>query len=243
MIPKKVVLEPVAHVYHHVETGERYPSVTTFLGRFEKHFDADGVAAAIVRQREDRKNPKYAGKTKADILQMWQDENDAANEFGTMVHGVIEKYLVARTFYFPKDETEIKILEGWKKLNVDLGQEYYPEQVLYHEGFKLAGMSDLVIDIDDELFDIADWKTNKKFNYFSEYKQKMLYPVEHLEDCQHSVYSLQLSIYAYFYECLTSKKCRQLYVGYFNREDYSFSRIPLLYLKESVIKMLETIKD
>ena len=46
---------------------------------------------------------------------------------------------------------------------------------------------------------IFDWKTNKKMNYRSKYQNMMLDPISHLEECEFSTYSLQLSLYNIYY--------------------------------------------
>ena len=37
-------LEPIAHKYHHRETGKIYKSVTTTLTSIEPHFDSEAVS-------------------------------------------------------------------------------------------------------------------------------------------------------------------------------------------------------
>jgi hypothetical protein len=81
--------------------------------------------------------------------------------------------------------------------------------------------------------------TNKEFNYFSKYGKTLLPPFTHLQDCQFVVYTLQLSTYAYMYEMETGKKCRQIWIGYFDKKTCTFSKINLMYMRHEAEKLLK----
>lgn len=237
-----VYLEPIEHIYIHRDTGKKFTSVTKILSSIEPHFEGDRIATSISKQSDNnpKKNPKYIGMTKEQILDYWQELNDTANEYGTNVHETIENYLFNNKFYFPKTELEIKIIAGYESLKVDEGVEIYPERIMFAEEYELAGTADLLIDIDAEFFDIGDWKTNKEFNFFNNFGHKtLLKPFDHMQDCQYSIYSMQLSTYALMYEMETGKKCRQIWIGYWDKENETFQRIPVMYLKSEAKKLLE----
>lgn len=239
-----VYLEPIEHVYIHRETGKRYTSVTRVISMIEEEFDTESVATAISLQADDdpKKNPTYIGMTKDRIVSYWQEINDAANEYGTRVHEIVEKYLVAKKWYFPEDEFEKKVIAAYEALNIDEGKFMWPERILFSEEYELAGTTDALIDIDDVFFDVGDWKTNKEFNYFSKYGKMLLKPFDHLQDCQFVVYTIQLSTYALMYEMETGKKCRQIWIGYFDKETCTFSKINLMYMKHEAEKLLKLHK-
>lgn len=239
----KVFLEPIEHVYIHEDTGEVFTSVTKVLHSFVPEFQTDKVAAAIAKQAESRRKPKYKGLNKEQILEMWKKENDDANEYGTKVHNIVETYLLNKFFYFPDDPFEKKIIQAFVDLNIDLGQEYYPERVMFAEEYALAGTSDLVIDIDEQYFDIGDYKTNKEFNYFSKYGNFLLPPFHYLSDCQYTIYSLQLSIYALMYEMETGKKCRRLYLMYHDKQTLEFQYIPVIYMKPEAKMIMDIHRE
>lgn len=235
-----VYLEPIEHVYIHRKTGVKYKSVTTALAKIEPHFDTEAVAEAIVNQADDVKKEKYIGMNKIQILDHWQQINDEANEYGTRVHELIETYLLSNKFYIPKDDFERRVLDAYEELGVDEGVMVWPERIMFSAEHKLAGTADLKIDINDEWFDIGDWKTNKEFNYFNQYGFKtLLKPFEHLQDCQYSIYSLQLSTYALMCEMETGMKCRQIWIGYWDKKAETFSKIPVMYLKQEAKKLLD----
>ncbi len=234
-----VYLEPIEHVYIHRETGERFTSVTKVISSIEEEFESENIALAISRQSNNQKKDDYIGMTKDQILEYWQQLNDDANVYGTRVHELVEAYLFAGKYPIAKDDFEWDVINAYDELGVDEGKCVYPERIMYSPEYKLAGTADLCIDIDDDWFDIGDWKTNKAFNFFSPYGKTLLKPFDHLQDCQYSVYSLQLSTYALMYEMETGKKCRQIWIGFWDKITRKFSRIPVIYLKNEAKKLLE----
>lgn len=240
-----VFLEPIEHKYHHRETGKIYKSVTTTLTSIEPHFDAEAVSLAITRQPDNAKQERYIGLSQQEILDFWQQLNDEANVYGTKVHDIVERYLLANKWYFPSEdeegEFEQKVIEGYENLKIDEGIAVWPERILFSEEYELAGMSDLIIDIDETFFDVWDWKTNREFNFFDQFGYKTLFkPFDHLQSCQWSVYTLQLSVYAYMYEMeFPGRKCRQICIGYWDKEKKSFEKIQIMYLKHEAKKLIE----
>jgi hypothetical protein len=240
-----VYLEPIEHKYIHRITGKKYKSVTTTLSSIEPHFDVEGVSMAITRQPDSAKQERYIGMTQQQIKDYWQMLNDEANVYGTMVHDIVERYLLANKWYFPTNDEqgqfEQKVIDGFEALKIDEGIAVWPERILFAEEFELAGMSDLIIDIDEEFFDIWDWKTNREFNFFNPFGHETLFkPFDHLQSCQWSIYSLQLSVYAYMYELeFPKRKCRQICIGYWDKEKMTFEKIQIMYLKNEAKKLID----
>jgi hypothetical protein len=240
-----VYLEPIEHKYHHRTTGKIYKSVTTTLTSIEPHFDSESVSAAIVNQLDTVKQERYIGLNQQQILDYWQMLNDEANIYGTKVHDIVERYLLANKWYFPTDDAdgdfERKVIDGYEALKIDEGVAMWPERIMFAEQYELAGMSDLVIDIDDVYFDVWDWKTNREFNFFNPFGNECLYkPFDHLQACQWSIYTLQLSVYAYMYELeFPKRKCRQICIGYWDKISMTFQKIQIMYLKHEARKLIE----
>jgi hypothetical protein len=238
-----VYLEPIEHVYIHRETGIKYNSVTKAIASIEPHFDAEAVSLAIFHQPNNVKQERYIGMSQTQILDYWQMLNDEANTYGTYVHDTIERYLKANKWWFPEDSLAQKVIAGYENLKVDEGICIYPERIMFAEEYKLAGMSDLIIDIDPVFFDVGDWKTNRVFNFWNPYgHETLLKPFDHLQNCQWSIYTIQLSTYAFMYELETGKKCRHIWIGYWDKTIESFTKIPVMYLKNEAKKLLELHK-
>lgn len=235
----KVYLEPIEHVYIHKESGKKYKSVTTVISLIEEEFKSEEVALAIENQFDGDKQEQYLDMTKDQILDYWQEINDEANEYGTYVHELIEEYLLKNKWFFPKDEFDKKVIREFNKVNFELGRECYPERIMFSEEYELAGTADLIVDIDDIYFDLGDWKTNSKFNYYSPYGQTLKAPFEHLQDCQYVVYTLQLSTYVLMYEMETGKKCRHIWIGHWDKEKEVWSKIPVMYMKHEALKLMK----
>lgn len=239
-----VYLEPIEHKYHHKVTGDIYTSVTKVLSSIEPHFDVDAVSTAIANQNDNVKQEKYIGMSKEQILDNWQEINDTANEYGTKVHETVERYLLSQKWYKTKDPLEISVINAYNAINIDEGQTVWPERIMFSAEHKLAGTADLIIDIDDTYFDVGDFKTNKEFNFFNKFGFKTLNkPFHHLQDCQFSVYTMQLSVYAYMYILENPHKiCRQMYVLYWDKEKLTFEKIQLMFLKNEAKRLLELHK-
>jgi len=238
----EVYLEPIKHIYIHRLTKKQYKSVTTVIALIEHEFMSEEIAEAIEHQKREDKQERYIGMSKEQILDLWQQINDEANEYGTHVHELVETYLLKNKWYFPSDPFDKKVLEEFNKINFELGRECYPERVVFSEEYEIAGTTDLLVDVDEEYFDIGDWKTNKEFNYYSKYKQVLKPPFEHLQDCQYVVYTLQLSTYALLYELETGKKCRHIWIGHWDKELERWTKIPIMYMRQEAMKLLKHYK-
>jgi hypothetical protein len=240
-----VYLEPIEHKYIHRVTGKKYTSVTTTLSSIEPHFDVEGVSAAIVNQADNVKQEKYIGMTQQEIIDYWQLLNDEANIYGSNVHDIVERYLLANKWYFPEEtpegDFERKVMDGFDSLKINEGVAMWPERILFSEEFELAGMSDLIIDIDDVFFDVFDYKTNRVFNFYNPYGYETLHkPFDHLQSCQWVIYTLQLSVYAYMYMLEHPKrKCRQIVVLYWDKEKMVFEKIHIMFMLNEAKKLVE----
>jgi hypothetical protein len=60
-----------------------------------------------------------------------------------------------------------KVIDGYNALDIDEGEPFW--RILFSEEHELAGMSDLIVDIDDVYFDVLDHKTNRVFNFHNPY--------------------------------------------------------------------------
>lgn len=225
----KVVLDPETHTYTN-ELGEVYTSVTTFIGTYKKPFDKDKWSN-VVAKRE--------GVSQKEILDKWADITVTAQNRGTNVHLVMENYI--------KDK---KIEKGFEELVDSFIKKTYgiindtslvlSEELLYSDQYKLAGTADLIVENKD-IFHVMDFKTNKKFNYNNKYSEYFYEPIDYLQQCEFTTYTIQMSIYAYMYELLTGKKCGGLKIFYLREfKDKTFwQEVNCTYMKSTVRDMFE----
>ena len=97
------------------------------------------------------------------------------------------------------------------------------ENLMYNEDIKIAGTADLIYEHKGNEFTIGDFKTNKRFRFSSQYKEKMKLPVDHLDYCEFNTYALQLSFYAWLHEKQTGKRCRKCVIFYLRLVFYFFT--------------------
>ena len=192
------------HTYTHNETGEKFTSVTTILGKYKKPFDSDSAATRVAKRE---------GVSKEMVLEMWEKEKNKACDRGTSLHKLLEDYI---TVGEQVDDYGwlYKTYDRCAEYNVDRYKKVLCEQLLWNEELKVSGLADLIYEHKDGTFTIGDFKTNKRYRFSSDYNEWMLPPLDHLTVCEHSTYTMQLSIYAWLYEQLTGKKCRKLVIYY-----------------------------
>jgi len=192
-------------------------------------------------------------KAQQSILDDWQKENQEACERGTKIHAGFEQamYKAGDNVNLQKFGIGGKFI--CKKDYSDLNLEYgvYPEYLIYRDSpdgeLHLAGQVDLIVKSGNDII-ICDYKTNKKidlkgfFNSTKRTSEKMKYPLNNLEECNFSHYSLQLSTYAWMLQKINPefniKGLKIIHIDHTGKE--TIYDVP--YLKDEVIKMLNHYK-
>jgi ATP-dependent exoDNAse (exonuclease V) beta subunit len=214
--------------------GEEYKSVTTFLKRFQPHFDAQRIAPFSAKKR---------GISVEEILAEWEAEKDKGSNRGSSLHLYIEKDLLGKAH---SDETlDPKLIDQYERFKKTFLKDYTPivcEKVIYDDEYRIAGMIDAVFHHRPSRgLVIIDWKTNKKIDNKSYDKYEM--PLDHLASNKINDYALQISIYRYLLQknCPTINFCNQKVVWFqINNEEATIFDLP--YLKKEVLSLLEFIK-
>jgi len=222
-----LVFDPIKHVYTNQYTGEEYISVTTLLNKFKKQFDSQAISERIA---------KRDGGTPEEIRAKWKQHNDESKKYGSLIHSIIEKYNKTQVVTEGYDA----LIASYKNLEI-IGEDdqILSEEQLYSHTHKLAGTADIIRLEEKGGFSVFDIKTNKKFNFYSPYNEKLLYPIEHLSACEYTSYSLQLSMYAYMFEGITGRKLNQLGIIYYDRTANKFTFYPVVYMKTDILKILD----
>ena len=89
-----------------------------------------------------------------------------------------------------------------------------------------------------EQFEIFDFKTNKKFAKASNFEKNLLTPVNHLDECEFNIYSLQLSLYKMFIQKYTDIKIDKLKIVWFSVLNDAYQVIELKYYPEECLALL-----
>lgn len=200
-----IVFNAEDHSYKSIDGAEgiNWTSVTTLISSLKKPFDAKAVAAKVTKN----KRSKWYGIEPKVIEQIWKNEADRAVTLGTYYHNQreadlcslasIEREGVTVPVISPSGEHDGIRYAPSQKLDPGV----YPEHMVYLKSAGICGQSDLVEVVNGKV-NIIDYKTNKEiktesFVNWEGISEKLLLPVNHLDDCNFNHYALQLSIYMY----------------------------------------------
>lgn len=237
-------LEPISHTYSNdLFPNVRYTSVTTVLGTYRHPFDEEYHSKRVAERR---------GVTPESVIAEWRELNRLANEYGTNLHEILERFLLApKRLYSVRDEFEQQVIGAFRDvcfmrnltlLNSETIKPEYIMSIEYDEEHGIAGTADIIEDLPNNMFNVWDFKTNKAFNYFNKYGEFLKFPVEHLSECQYNDYALQLSIYAVMYERETGKKFNRAGLFYWDKNIENFELIPIPYMKKDAEMILTHYK-
>lgn len=178
------------------------------------------------------------------IGESWDLNSEQSLQKGSYYHGYRENEavelgrirnpkdnLVYLTYTKPKLEYDNYFYTHWK------ADHFYPERLLYWKDY--CGTVDKTFAKAWNKVDVGDYKTSKTIEKTSYKSQRMLEPLNHLEDCNYNHYSLQLSIYAYMLEKLFGVEVDNLYIDHKPDLDSRYRRyIDVPYLKKEVEMIL-----
>jgi hypothetical protein len=236
---------------HQYFIGDRkFVSATKFIGFFKQPFNTDLIAE------------KYANKhglLKEDVLREWDYKRDFSTFKGKKFHDYAENYLNNKIY--PYDNTDIveKFGKDDVKPVVDklkgMFHDFYNmssknlipvknEVVVGDEEIGVCGMIDqLYYNKKSNELQIWDWKTNKAINKVSEYKQKMKAPINHLDECEFNVYSLQTNLYKYIIEQNTNLKIGDLYFVWFFEGNDKYELFKCADMQDEIKMMIDHHKN
>jgi hypothetical protein len=200
-----IIFNAEEHSYKSLNPEENinWVSVTTVVSSLKKPFDAKAVAQLVSK----KKNSKWYGIDPVIIQQIWDNEGTRSTTDGTWYHNQREDDLCS----FASIEREGVTVPVFKPSGENAGMRtapsqklepgVYPEHMVYLKSAGLCGQSDLVEVVNGKV-NIIDYKTNKEikmkgFTNWEGITEKMLLPVNSLDDCHFNHYALQLSIYMY----------------------------------------------
>jgi hypothetical protein len=222
-----LIFDAVKHIYRNPYTDQEYTSVTTLLNKYKKAFDVKTASERVA---------KRDGTTPEEVQAEWKKINTESKKYGTKIHSIIEKYNKEQSY----NDEDAAIIESYNALNIlQKDDELLSEQQLYFHPNRIAGTADIIRLNKKGGFDVFDIKTNKRFNFFSLYGEKLLHPISHLDACEYNSYALQLSMYAFMYHSMTGKSIQQLGVFYYERDCNRFSYYPVPYMQTDIVNILQ----
>lgn len=217
------------HKYHN-EHGVEYISVTTYLSTFKKPFDTEYHAKRIAEKQ---------GTTPEQIKNLWKSITEQSHVKGKAHHKAMENYIR----YGEVDEEYADLIASVDRASAGFkAKKKTAEGLLWHDASQIAGTADLMLENDTEFY-VMDFKTNKKFNYISSFNERLLPPLDFLDYSEFTLYSLQLSLYAYMKQAQTKKHCKGLKILYLSVNNFSnkkyWKEIPVFYCKDTIETLIK----
>lgn len=178
------------HIYD-INGDKYYKSCTTWVKSFFEKFDADAIIDRMMA-KSDWPDSKYFGMTKEEIKAQWSANGAKSAEYGTTMHAVIEDYYngIIRECINPEYEYFKNFAKDHEHLT-----PYRTEMMVYDEDIRICGSIDMLFQNEDGSLSIYDWKFAKELNMTSPYRKKALNPIQEMDDCNYTHYSLQLNTY------------------------------------------------
>ncbi len=200
-----IVFNSKDHSYRSNDGSEiDWISVTTLVSHFKKPFEAKKIAEKVSKN----KRSKWFGIDPKKIQEIWEAEADRAVTLGTYYHNQREADLCALASIERDGKTvpviaPVPLLESGIKMapSQKLEEGVYPEHMVYLKSAGICGQSDLVEVVNGKI-NIIDYKTNKEiktesFVNWEGASDKMMFPIDNLDDCNFNHYAIQLSVYMY----------------------------------------------
>lgn len=194
--------------------------------------------------RPDYSKPKPPEEciTESEVLAEWKYKNNHATFEGSTLHDYIENYMSNRVFPYPSVSPEgLTFGEIEPTFNMMKQQflNFYNtavasgrlipvrnELVVGDSELNLTGMVDqLFWNVKEQCLQIWDWKTNTKLNMTNDFGKKLKYNLFMLDDCEYTIYSLQLNIYKKIIERNTNLRLGDCHLVWFNEENPDYKII------------------
>jgi len=171
--------------HEYLVRGVKYEGFTSITKKYAKPFEKDKMSK-FVSMRD--------GVSQEEVLDAWAVTNKKAIDYGSEFHDVVDEFVKTGEIN-PVFETELNYVT--ESLN-DLGLEpLLGEYLVFNDDMKRASSIDLIcMDKNTGKLVVLDYKTPEKGIKFEGYKnQRLLYPLNKLEDCSYVTYSFQVSLY------------------------------------------------
>ena len=133
-------------------------------------------------------------------MQRWTQSGKVASARGTLLHFHAECLMNGIPVEGPHSVEFKQAQQIFAHLTQELGlQPYRAEVCLYSGRMKCAGQADALFMDSNGHIVLGDWKRTKALKYENRYGH-LQYPLDHLDDCSWSLYTLQLNAYAFILE-------------------------------------------
>lgn len=229
---------------HHYEfKGKRVGmSVTRLIEEYTQEFDAESVAEKVAEKEN---------KTVQQVLHEWEYKNKFACIKGSTCHEYAQSLWSGDKYDLLTFDNSKEYMKAVYKIREQALNFFYDcanklehladEFVVGSEEFDIASAIDhIFINKLTGSLVLVDYKTNSDIHKNERYAKDMKVPLQCLKDFTLNHYYIQLSIYKYIVEKYTNLVFEDMFIVWFseNKDNYEIIEIP--YLKEEVIKILES---
>jgi len=210
---KQLKFDETKHEYTYGPMNLLLTSVTQLLNKYYQPFDSDFHAQRI---------SKKEGKTKQEILGLWEEKKNVACDFGTKIHEYAEKFILKQPL--PKADSPRE--QAYFNQVHEYFMDHHKLSLVSTEiklglpAYRLAGTADLILKSEDGKVFLYDWKTSKEIVQDNRYKKYLLPPFNYLPDNNFIKYSLQLSMYKLLLGLVYGLKIDGIYVIHLFEDGY-----------------------
>ncbi len=222
------------HVYK--LDNKTYTSVTTLVHRCFDVFNADKIL-----EKMRIKGTKYEGMTKEEIKEMWNKNALEAQQQGTRMHSVIERYY--KNEEVTNEEWELPEVQQFKAFTeMNVLTPHGVEWCIYMEDIQLAGTIDFAAVNKDGTLDLYDWKRAKQMDVHNSYN-KYSSIVHHIPDTNFGHYTVQLNLYKYMIEQKYNKRVRHMYLVCMYPTQMTFKQYEVQDIQTDIPTILKLLKQ
>ena len=224
-----IVFHEDEHKY--IYNGYECRSVTTLLKDYKHIFDDVLIAG---------KYAKKHGMELIEVLKNWDQIRERSGTIGTEVHRYAEMKFLQKAYvpHWYEYEPPTQLLTYVDNFYHDTKDKLIPIKLEFVIGSfdkRLCGMIDkLFWNIKAQELQIWDYKTSKKIETSSAFKNKMQKGLKHLDDCEYNTYSLQLGIYKKIIETECQIKLGNSYICWLNAENDNYKVIKTADMEQEV---------
>lgn len=217
--------------HKYVYNGLECKSVTTLLKDYKSIFDEMIIAS------------RYAKKHKLELLEVlrsWDEIRERSATIGTEIHKYAEMKFLQKAYmpHWGNYDVSEKLIEYVDNFYQDTKNKLIPVKLEFVIGSfekRICGMIDkLFWNIKAQELQIWDYKTSKKIETSSSFNNKMRNGLEHLDDCEYNVYSLQLAIYKKIIETECQIKLGNSYICWINEQNDNYKVIKTANMEQEV---------
>jgi hypothetical protein len=240
-------------------------SVTGFIGAFANEFEEqywlERTALKVMKKDGIEDTPENLKRAMEKLKAEWVFKNKHGRYEGTMVHSYLEGLMankeVAEDRSFSYEGLKFEDIEDTFFMMKRLAKRFYDEYIVtgklipvrselvvgnYDIG--LAGQIDQIFyNTEEDCLQVYDWKTNGKLERASK-NCSMKHCLNHLDSCEYTKYSLQLSAYRYLLEKTTNiRVSKEAFIVWMNERNPKAEVIPATDYTPEIEAMIEFKKQ